>query len=100
MRNLFWVKTAISVVSVVLIIVHLFIPSIKVDIITLGLLIAGVAPWLSSIVKAMEFPGGWKVEFQDFKDITERAESAELLSAQTDKKYSLSQSLKMIQIWL
>ena len=88
MRNLFWVKSAISVVAVVLIIVHLFIPSIKVDIITLGLLIAGVVPWLSSIIKAMEFPGGWKVEFQDLKNITERADHAKLLSEQTYKKYS------------
>ena len=63
MRNLFWIKLIISAIAVVLIFIHLFIPSIKVDVITLGLLIAGIAPWLSSIVKAMEFPGGWKVEF-------------------------------------
>ena len=88
MRNLFWVKSVITFVAIILICIHLFVPSIKVDVITLGLLIAGLAPWLSSIVKAMEFPGGWKVEFQDLQNITQRAESAELLSEKTDRKYS------------
>lgn len=88
MDALFWTRIAISAAAVALIVLHLFVPKITVDALTLGLLIAGVVPWLSSVFKGLEFPGGWKIEFQELKDITRRAQDADLLSDSSDATYS------------
>lgn len=88
MNGIFFTRVAISATATLLIIFHLFVPKISVDAITLGLLVAGVVPWLSSIFKGLEFPGGWKIEFQELKEITERARSANLLSDDDGAAYS------------
>ncbi len=46
------------------------------------LLVIAVLPWLAPIFKSLEFPGGWKVEFQELQKAAERAEKAGLLAAQ------------------
>jgi len=33
-------------------------------------------PWLSSLVKSMDFPGGWKIEFQDVSNAGSKVTSA------------------------
>lgn len=71
-RQLFWVKLLISLAALVLLIVHLAFPKLKVDAITLGLFVLLVLPWLSALVKSAEFPGGWKVEFQELKDASDK----------------------------
>lgn len=48
-----------------LILSRLLWPSINIDAITLGLLAVAVLPWLAALIKSAEFPGGWKIEFQD-----------------------------------
>jgi hypothetical protein len=43
----------------------------RIDMVTLGLLLIAVLPWLASIVKTLELPGGVKIELQDVKAATE-----------------------------
>ena len=81
-------KAAVSVIALVVVVLHLFVPSISVDAVTVTLLIAAAIPWLSSIFRTIELPGGWKVEFQDLSRVTERAKEVGLLSADSDQTYS------------
>jgi hypothetical protein len=62
--------TLITVASLVMAGVHLKWPNLKIDAITLGLLAFAVLPWLRSIIKTVELPGGWKVELQDYSQGT------------------------------
>jgi len=57
----------------------MYYPSIKVDSITLGLLVVAVLPWLAPIFKTVELPGGMKFELQDFKEIEEKANKAGMI---------------------
>ncbi|MBC6989387.1 hypothetical protein [Hymenobacter sp. BT491] len=49
-------------------------PDIRIDAITLGLLILSVVPWLAPIIKSIEVPGVGKLEFQELKDKVEQVQ--------------------------
>ncbi len=70
---MFWLRIAISIISVCVIVGRIFFPNIKIDSITLGLLIVAILPWLSSLIESAEFPGGWKIKFRDIKKAVETA---------------------------
>ncbi len=78
-ERLTWLKVAITVVALLCIAARLIWPNLKIDAITLGLLIVAVLPWLAALIKSAEFPGGWKIEFQDVQQagakVTEGAEA-------------------------
>ena len=59
---------------------HLTWPRLAIDLITLALFVVAIVPWLAPIFKSLEFPGGWKVEFQDLQKAAQRAEQVGLLS--------------------
>jgi hypothetical protein len=65
-------KLAITGGAVVIIGARLLWPDLKLDAVTLGLLVVAVLPWLSPLIKSAEFPGGWKIEFQDVKAAGDR----------------------------
>jgi hypothetical protein len=72
-------KIVVSVIAIVVIAVHLLFPKLAVDATVLGLLVIALLPWLSSLIKSAELPGGWKIEFQDMQaagaKVTESAEA-------------------------
>lgn len=70
---------AISLVAVLLAAGHLLLPAAKIDAVTLVLLVIAILPWLGSIFKSVELPGGLKVQYQDLKQAEEKAEQAGLL---------------------
>lgn len=61
--------TQIIITPTVLIVagVHLNWPDLKIDLITLMLLLVVVVPRLSQIFKSLELPGGWRIEFHDLQ---------------------------------
>lgn len=59
------VRSLISLGAVALIALRVWFPEIKIDTITIGLLIVAVLPWLSSLLESAKFPGGWEVKFRD-----------------------------------
>jgi len=73
-------KFTITVIAVVTAIVHLVRPGLAIDGITATLLIVAVLPWLSSLFKSIELPGGLKVEYRDLEKIEERARKSGLLA--------------------
>jgi hypothetical protein len=64
MREQFWLKVLISIVALGAILARLIWPNLKVDAITLGLIIVAVLPWLSTIIESAKFPGGWEIKFR------------------------------------
>lgn len=57
----------ISIAAIVVAFIHVICPNIKIDVITIVLLFIALIPWLSPLFKSLEFPGGWKIEFQEVK---------------------------------
>lgn len=58
-------RLLISGVAVAVILARILRPEIKVDPTTLVLLAVAVSPWLSSVIKGIEVPGGIKLEYRD-----------------------------------
>jgi len=66
------IKLTVSVIAGALLIARLVWPSLRIDAVALGLVVVLILPWLSSLIKSAEFPGGWKVEFQDVRAAGEK----------------------------
>jgi len=69
----------ISVGALLIAVTHMIWPSIKIDLITVTLVVIAIIPWLTPLFKSLEFPGGWKVEFQDVQNAKDKADKAGLL---------------------
>ena len=65
MTHNFWIKALVSLGALILITARLVWPELKIDTVTLGLLLVGLLPWLTSIIESAKFPGGWEVKFRD-----------------------------------
>ena len=72
---------AITVAALIIVLIHVRWPRLAIDAITLTLLVIALIPWLRPIFKSPEFPGGWKVEYQDLQKAAVRAEQAGLLAS-------------------
>ena len=83
-------QITITVVALLIIGIHLKWPELKIDSITLTLLLIAVVPWLSQIFKSLELPGGWKIEFRDLQNAKKRADEAGLLSGKVKSGTSYS----------
>jgi hypothetical protein len=67
MKHIFKLRVGISIVAALLIAVRIWKPDLKIDTITLGLLIVVLLPWLASLLESAKFPGGWEVRFRDLE---------------------------------
>jgi hypothetical protein len=65
-------KVVVSATAMAGIVVRLLFPALKIDAVSLGLLVLGVLPWLAPLIKSAELPGGWKIQFQDIKNAAEK----------------------------
>lgn len=74
------IQYSITIVALVLAVIHIINPGIAIDSITLTLFFIAIIPWLVPLFKSLEFPGGWKVEFQKLEKVTEKVEKAGLLA--------------------
>jgi len=59
---------------------HILWPKASIDAITITLLAIAVAPWLGGLFSALEFPGGWKVEYRELEKARIKAQAAGLLT--------------------
>ena len=69
---LMMLKALISGVALSLAAVHLLVPSIAIDTITLILLVIAALPWFVHYVKAFEIPGVVKITLPDAKAVTDK----------------------------
>lgn len=76
----------ISVLALLLALGHLLYPSVRIDAVTLALLVIAILPWLGSVFRSVELPGGLKVEYKELEKAKEKAEQAGLLETPTDRK--------------
>ncbi len=71
-------KFGVSVVAIFLVVIHLFVPSITVDTITLILLIIALLPWIIPYIRGFEIPGVVKITFPEMKAATDKVKSGEV----------------------
>ncbi len=76
----------ISFLAILVAVVHLIWPKLTIDSITIALIIIAIIPWLGSLFKSLELPGGLKVEYHELQKATNKAKKAGLLKSTTDKK--------------
>ena len=57
-------KIALSVIALVVLVLRKTRPNL-LDVTDLIIVAVGLLPWLSSLIKRAELPGGLKIEFQD-----------------------------------
>jgi len=72
LKNETWLKAVVSSAALAALVVHLVFPTLRIDAVSLGFLTLAVLPWLSTLIKSAELPGGWKIQFQDVKDAAEK----------------------------
>lgn len=64
-------RVLVTIGALLLALAHMIWPGISIDGITLTLIVIALIPWLQPIFKTLEFPGGWKVAFQDLQRTTQ-----------------------------
>lgn len=79
-------RLVVSLGALLLALVHVMWPQLSIDAVALALIVIAVLPWLAPLVKSLELPGGWKVEFQELQKAASRAESAGLLAAEASQQ--------------
>ncbi len=89
------IKIIITAVALCAIALHMFFPQITIDAVSIGLLLVGILPWLSSLFDTVEFPGGWKFHF-NLQQTAKKAENAGLLSSSLTKKDERMYSFQII----
>ena len=79
-------RQVVSLGALLLALSHIIWPLLAIDAIALALIIIAILPWLAPLVKSLELPGGWKVEFQELQKVASRAETAGLLAVEASQK--------------
>lgn len=80
------ISALISVAALIVAAAHLVWPDARIDVVTLGLLVLAVIPWLAPLFKSIELPGGWKVEFQELKQqVLEKGQKVAALSERVEQ---------------
>lgn len=73
------IQLGITTLSLVFALVHIILPGLSIDMISITLLVIAVIPWLETLFKTVELPGGLKVEFQELKEVEYSAKKAGLI---------------------
>jgi hypothetical protein len=63
------------------VLVHLLWPKLNLDAVSVTFLVIAVLPWLGTVFKKLELPGGLKIEYADLRKAEKAAEEAGLLTA-------------------
>ncbi len=57
----------VSVAAVILAVIHLLVPRLALDTITLVLVAVAALPWLGPVFESVELPGGWGFKYRQLK---------------------------------
>ncbi|MBI4732243.1 MAG: hypothetical protein HY781_09005 [Chloroflexi bacterium] len=74
------IQVIITASALILIGAHIIWPKLSIDSITAILIAIAVVPWLGTLFKSVELPGGVKVEYQELIKAKDNAERAGLLA--------------------
>lgn len=78
--NVRLIQFVITFGALLVALIHTYAPDLKIDGTTVSLLAIAVLPWLAPLFKAIELPGGVKIQFQDFINVEAKAKDAGLLA--------------------
>ena len=56
------IQIVISVIATLIAIVHIALPALTMDAITLTLLVLAIAPWTAPLIKSIKLPGGTEIK--------------------------------------
>ncbi len=85
------IGVAFSLMCAALLFLHLWLPNIKIDAISIALLVLMASPWILPLLKSLELPGGVKIELKDAKAATEKISNLPIeLSASVKTSASLT----------
>jgi hypothetical protein len=70
------IQITITALALGLIVLHLARPNLKIDSITISLLVIAALPWIYSIIESAKFPGGWEIKLRDTNNAGLRIEGA------------------------
>ncbi|MBP7850600.1 MAG: hypothetical protein KA053_10045, partial [Lentimicrobiaceae bacterium] len=80
------IQLSISSIGILLIVGHMIWPDIKIDGITVLLIVIVIIPWLAPVFKSFELPGGLKVEFPDLEKATKKLEESGFIKKESISK--------------
>jgi hypothetical protein len=78
------IKNLVTVIAVGFIALHLAYPNLKVDAITISLIIIAISPWFIQFLKSFEFPGGIKIELKDVIEVAKEIKAPINIQAESD----------------
>jgi hypothetical protein len=65
--RLSYLRVLLTVAAIAVAVSHAKWPTLRIDGVTLGLIVLAVLPWLAPIIKSIELPGIGKIELQEVK---------------------------------
>lgn len=83
MKSAIKIQISITIAAITIAAIHILLPNLKIDTITLALVIVAVVPWLAPLFKNIELPGGLKFEFQELERVKQEAKAAGLIDETT-----------------
>lgn len=72
--SIVWLKLLISGIALSALALRIAFPTIKIDGISIGLIILAFLPWCAELIESAEFPGGWKIKFRDRTPISKKSD--------------------------
>jgi hypothetical protein len=70
-------KVLVTVGAIAVLALRIFLPTLRIDAVSLGLIGVALLPWLSPLIKSAKLPGGLEIEFQDVKNAAEKITAGE-----------------------
>lgn len=80
------IQLSISAIGVLFIVGHMICPDIKIDGITVLLIIIVIVPWLAPVFKSFELPGGLKFEYHELEKATKKLEESGFIKKEASSK--------------
>lgn len=96
------IQITISIIGLIFIVSHLIWPGLKIDGITVILVVIIIVPWLAPLFKSFELPGGLKFEYHQLENATEKLIGAgwikQVDSVETSKEHYKYSFLNVVDL--
>lgn len=91
------VSILISAGALAIALLHVLLPTVEIDAITIALLILALLPWIGPIFKSIELPGGIKLELrEEMRQL--KSEVSEKLEIEEKKRSEIDERIRQIEI--
>ncbi|MDB5032195.1 lysozyme inhibitor LprI family protein [Mucilaginibacter sp.] len=88
------IQILVTLFALIAVFTHILFPVLKIDAITVTLIIVSVVPWLAPLFKSVELPGGIKMEFQELEQVTIAAKKAGIIQQEPEDRQPILQREK------